>query len=43
MKKYLASDAQIIHSAEFDSAVVKIVPLVESTLTHVTEEEKSQG
>jgi hypothetical protein len=33
MKKYLAPDAQIIHSAEFDSAVVKIMSLVESTLT----------
>jgi hypothetical protein len=33
MTKYLAPDAEIIHSAEFDSAVVKIMSLVESTLT----------
>jgi hypothetical protein len=33
MKKYLATDAHIIHSAEFGSAVVKIMSLVESTLT----------
>jgi hypothetical protein len=33
MEKYLATDGQIIHSAEFDSAIVKIMTLVESTLT----------
>jgi hypothetical protein len=33
MKKYLATDAQIICSAELDSVVVKIMSLVESTLT----------
>jgi hypothetical protein len=32
MKNYLAPDAQIIHSAEFNSAVVKIMSLLESTL-----------
>jgi hypothetical protein len=33
MKKYLVTDGQIIYSAEFDSAVEKIMTLVESTFT----------